>query len=252
MTIVLLTFIVPVIQLLLWASEMEGGVWNERFIDSIKNTLSIGVTAALIIVSMALLVVFGRRLLGRKQNSPLLRAASMGYAFPGTVLAVGVMIPFAFIDRELWSPIARFFGSDSEQLLLGSMAGLLIAYLIRFFSVALGPVSTSLERIKPVYQSISQTLGVTQWALVKRVYIPLMSSGILTGLLLVLVDVMKEMPATLLLRPFGAETLAVRIYALTSEGEWEQAALPSLVLVCLSILPVIIMIRRSGAASGSR
>jgi iron(III) transport system permease protein len=173
----------------------------------------------------------------------------MGYAFPGTVLAVGVMIPFTFIDREIWSPVAQWFGVasiESHQLLLGSMAGLLIAYLVRFFSVALGSVSTSMERIKPVYQSVSQTLGVSQWALVKRVYIPLMSSGILTALLLVLVDVMKEMPATLLLRPFGSETLAVRIYELTSEGEWEQAALPALVLVSLSIFPVIIMIRRSG------
>ena len=170
----------------------------------------------------------------------------MGYAFPGTVLAVGVMIPFAYIDRELGQPITRWLGVENDHVLLGSMTGLLLAYLIRFFSVALGPLSTSLERIKPVYQHISQTLGANQWSLVKRVYVPLMSSGILTALLLVLVDVMKEMPATLLLRPFGSETLAIRIYELTSEGEWEQAALPALVLVSLSILPVIIMIRRSG------
>lgn len=246
LTIVLLTFIVPVVQLVLWVVDEKDFFWDSRFFELVQNTLLIGVSAALIIVVVALMVVFGRRLLGRKQNSLWLRVASMGYAFPGTVLAVGVMIPFAFIDREIWTPVASFFNIESEHLFLGSMAGLLIAYLVRFFSVALGPVSTSIERIKPVYQNISQTLGVTQWALVKRVYIPLMSSGILTALLLVLVDIMKEMPATLLLRPFGSETLAVRIYELTSEGQWEQAALPSLVLVSLSIFPVIIMIRRSG------
>ena len=244
--VVFLTFVVPIIQLLVWVFELDTVPWGGRFFELIWNTLSIGFSAALIIVGIALLVVFGRRLLKLKQNSPWLRVASMGYAFPGTILAVGVMIPFAFIDRNLWAPIAQFFHLESEQLLLGSMAGLLIAYLIRFFSVALGPVSTSLERIRPVYQDISQTLGVTQWSLIKRVYIPMMSSGILTALLLVLVDVMKEMPATLLLRPFGSETLAVRIYEMTSEGEWEKAALPALVLVALSILPVVIMIRRTG------
>jgi iron(III) transport system permease protein len=248
--IVLFTFIVPIVQLIIWIAESDTWLLDERFLQLVQNTLLIGVSAALIIVAIALAVVFGRRLLGRKQNSILLRTASMGYAFPGTVLAVGVMIPFAFIDREIWLPIAQFFNLESEQLLLGSFAGLLIAYTIRFFSVGLGPVSTSLERIKPVYQNIAQTLGVSQWALLKRVYIPLMSSGILTALLLVLVDIMKEMPATLLLRPFGSETLAVRIYELTSEGEWKSAALPSLALVSLSILPVIIMIRRGGIKSG--
>lgn len=243
---VLIAFIIPVVQLIVWIVQLDTVWWDDRFISLIKNTLSVGIVAALIIVSIALLVVFGRRLMGQKQNSVFLRIASMGYAFPGTVLAVGVMIPLAYFDREIWLPIAQFFGLESEQLLLGSMAGLFIAYLVRFFSVALGPVSTSLERIKPVYQNISQTLGVSQWHLVRRVYVPLMSSGILTALLLVLVDIMKEMPATLLLRPFGADTLAVRIYELTSEGEWEQAALPALVLVSLSIIPVVLMVRRSG------
>jgi len=245
-TVVLLAFVIPVMQLIVWIVDAENLVWDQRFSELIKNTLVIGFSAAMIIVCVGLLVVFGRRLLGYRQNSGLLRIASMGYAFPGTVLAVGVMIPFAYIDRELGQPITRWLGVENDHVLLGSMTGLLLAYLIRFFSVALGPLSTSMERIKPVYQHISQTLGANQWSLVKRVYVPLMSSGILTALLLVLVDVMKEMPATLLLRPFGSETLAIRIYELTSEGEWEQAALPALVLVSLSILPVIIMIRRSG------
>ena len=243
--VVFLTFVVPLVQLLVWISELESGFLDQRFLELIANTLLIGLLAALIIVCVALLVVFGRRMLGHKQNSLWLRLASMGYAFPGTILAVGVMIPFAFIDRELWQPLANIFGIESEQLLLGSLGGLLLAYLIRFFSVALGPISTSMERIKPVYQHVSQTLGVTQWPMIRRVYMPMMSTGILTALLLVLVDVMKEMPATLLLRPFGSETLAVRIYELTSEGEWERAALPALVLVVLSIFPVILMIRRT-------
>jgi len=111
--------------------------------------------------------------------------------------------------------------------------------------VGLGPVQSGLERIRPQFQEVAQSLGLKPFAVIFRVYLPVLTPGLLTALLLVLVDVMKEMPATLLLRPFGWDTLAVRIYEMTSEGEWERAALPAVTLVLVSLAPVVVMIKRS-------
>jgi iron(III) transport system permease protein len=122
-----------------------------------------------------------------------------------------------------------------------------LAYIIRFFAVALGPVQAGVESIQPNYQEVAQTLGASRWRILAKVYLPLLRPGLLTAALLVFVDTLKEMPATLILRPFGWDTLAVRIFELTSEGHWIKASVPALTLVLASILPVIFMIRRSRA-----
>jgi iron(III) transport system permease protein len=243
--VVLIAFIIPVSKLVFWVFELGWQDFDSRFISLIGHTLILAASAAFVIVSLALLATYGQRIVGREKSSVIQRIALLGYAFPGTVLAVGIMIPFAYFDRQIWTPIAEYFQWHSSQFLLGSLAALLVAYIIRFFSVGFGPVSTALERIKPVYQEVSQTLGVNRWPLLRRLYIPMMSTSIFTAILLALVDIMKEMPATLLLRPFGWDTLAVRIYEMTSEGEWERAALPALVLVILSLFPVMLIIRYS-------
>jgi iron(III) transport system permease protein len=129
--------------------------------------------------------------------------------------------------------------------LVGSLSALLLAYAIRFFSVGLSPVQAALHRFKPSYEEAARSLGCNNRTMVYRVALPLISPATFTAALLVLVDVMKEMPATLLLRPFGWDTLAVRLYELTSEGEWQRAALPALCLILVSILPVIILMQRS-------
>ncbi len=243
--VVSIAFIVPVLKLIFWVVDFGWNNFDKRFISLIGHTVILATAAALIIVLWSLFAAYGRRTTGYERAPVVQRLALLGYAFPGTVLAVGVMIPLAYFDRQIWSPIAAYFQWHSPQILLGSLTALLLAYTIRFFSVAFGPVSTALERIKPVYEEVSQTLGASRWSLLRRLYTPMMSTSIITALLLVLVDVMKEMPATLLLRPFGWDTLAVRIYEMTSEGEWERAALPALVLVVLSMFPVILMIRHS-------
>ena len=244
-TVVSIAFIIPVLKLIFWVVELGWDDFDQRFISLIGHTVILASAAAIIIVLWSLLAAYGRRAAGHERALVIQRVAVLGYAFPGTVLAVGIMIPLAYFDRQIWSPIAAYFQWHSPQILLGSLTALLLAYTIRFFSVAFGPVSTALERIKPVYEEVSQTLGASRWSLLRRLYVPMMSTSIVTALLLVLVDVMKEMPATLLLRPFGWDTLAVRIYEMTSEGEWERAALPALVLVVLSMFPVILMIRHS-------
>jgi iron(III) transport system permease protein len=130
-------------------------------------------------------------------------------------------------------------------LLTGTIAALLLAYLVRFLAVAYGPIDSSLERIGSSLPEAARSLGAKPVMVMRRVYLPLLSPGILSAMLLVTVDVMKEMPATLLLRPFGWDTLAVRIYEMTSEGEWERAALPAITLVLAGLLPVILLVLRS-------
>ncbi|MDQ2076087.1 iron ABC transporter permease [Marinimicrobium sp. ABcell2] len=238
-------FAVPIVQLFLWAVAEGSEAITPRFWSLIQHTFILGGAAALATTLAALLVAYGQRLLGRHQIGGAVRLASMGYALPGAVLAVGIMIAFAFIDRQLLIPMQQLFGLTPRQLLVGSLVALILAYAIRFFSVAIGPVQAGLERIRPSYQEAAQSLGASQMRLLWRIYVPLLTPGILTAFLLVLVDTMKELPATLMLRPFGWDTLAVRVYELTGEGEWQRAALPALTLVLLSIAPVMLMIRRT-------
>lgn len=244
-----IAFVVPVFQLVLWAVAEGSAALTPRFWSLIRSTFLLGSAAALVTTFAALLVAYGQRLLGRHGVGNAVRVASMGYALPGTVLAVGIMIAFAFVDRALLMPALEMVGITPRQLLVGSLMAVILAYVIRFFSVAIGPVQAGLDRIRPSYQEAAQSLGTNQMRVLWRIYVPLLMPGILTASLLVLVDTMKELPATLMLRPFGWDTLAVRVYELTGEGEWQRAALPALTLVLLSIAPVMLMIRRTRLSS---
>lgn len=242
--VLLITFVVPVIQLIVWVIKSGLVALDIRFLRLVQHTFLLGAVSAALVSLMALLVAFGQRVWATNWLANLTRLTALGYALPGSVLAVGIMMVFAFLDRTILWPL---LGSETVtgQVLVGSLAALVMAYGIRFFSVGLGPVQSGLERIRPQFQEVAHSLGHSQWQVIRRMYLPLLTPGLMTALILVLVDVMKEMPATLLLRPFGWDTLAVRVYEMTSEGEWQRAALPALTLVLVSIIPVIIMMRRS-------
>jgi iron(III) transport system permease protein len=176
--------------------------------------------------------------------------ANLGYALPGSVLAVALMLAFSYLDNALVIPLSNLLGGAGKPLLLGSLLGLLLAYGVRFLAVAYGPLESSLARIRPSLPQASRSLGVAGVGLFTRLYLPLLLPGVLSAALLVFVDVLKEMPATLLMRPFGWDTLAVRVFEMTSEGEWARAALPALSLVLVGLLPVIVLIRRSARVVG--
>lgn len=242
-----IAFIIPVIQLLYWL--LEGGMahLDSRYWSLIRNTLLLGAMAAALTVSLAVLLALARRLQPIRRIRTAVAVANLGYALPGSVLAVGIMFAFSWIDNTLLIPFRGWLGVEQPApLLLGSLFALLLAYLIRFMAVAYGPVDTSLARIRPSLPEAAQSLGQSGWAVLRRIYLPLLLPGILSAGLLVFVDVLKEMPATLLMRPFGWDTLAVRIHGLTTEGNWQRAALPALTLVLVGLLPVIVLIRRSG------
>ncbi len=242
-----LAFVIPVGQLIYWLVNSGIHDLDSRYWGVIRNTLMLGAMAAVMTVTLATLVVLARRLQPIRRVRSAVALANLGYALPGSVLAVGIMFAFSFLDNRLIIPVSHALGVENpSQLLLGSVFALLLAYLIRFMAVAHGPLDTSLARIRPSLPEAAQSLGQTGWAVFWRVYLPLLLPGALSAALLVFVDVLKEMPATLLMRPFGWDTLAVRIYGLTAEGDWQRASLPALTLVLAGLLPVIVLIRRSG------
>ncbi|QQE88452.1 ABC transporter permease [Azotobacter chroococcum] len=246
----LCAFVVPLLQLLAWFWQRGRFDLDERYTGLILHTLYLGGCAALITVGCAMLLAFARRLVPGRTMGAAVGLANLGYALPGSVLAVSIMLAFSYLDRELVIPLSGWFGGAGKPLLLGSLAALLLAYLVRFLAVAFGPLESSLARIRPSLPEAARSLGVGGPQLFSRLYLPLLLPGTLSAALLVFVDVLKEMPATLLMRPFGWDTLAVRIFEMTSEGEWARAALPALTLVLVGLLPVIGLIRRSARQPG--
>nr|WP_255558347.1 iron ABC transporter permease [Zhongshania aquimaris] len=237
-----LAFVLPVLQLLVWAVDEGVAQLNQRFFELLQHTVLLAGLAAAITVFLALVLAFNRR---QFKRGGFFSVAQLGYALPGSVLAVGIMLSFTFMDNQVFIPVQRWLGMSPVPVLVGSIATLLAAYWIRFLAVASGPLESSLERIRPSLPEVARTLGAHGGELVWRIYLPMLRPGLLTAMVLVFVDVMKEMPATLLLRPYGWDTLAVRIYEMTAEGQWQLAALPALALVAAGLIPVVISISRS-------
>lgn len=244
-------FVIPVLQLVVWCWQRGRFDLDERYWGLILHSLSLGGLAALLTVAVALLLVFARRLTPTPAVRSAVGLANLGYALPGSVLAVAIMLAFSWLDNNAVIPLSSALGGAGKPLLLGSLGALLVAYLIRFMAVAYGPLEGALARIRPSLPEASRSLGVGGVGLFLRVYLPLLLPGALSAALLVFVDVLKEMPATLLMRPFGWDTLAVRVFEMTSEGEWARAALPALTLVLVGLFPVVGLIRRSARPTGS-
>ena len=246
----LCAFVIPILQLLAWFWQRGRFDLDERYTALITHTLYLGLMAAAITVTAALLLAFAKRMTPTKRMHALVGFANLGYALPGSVLAVAIMLAFSYLDEHAVIPLSLSFGGAGKPILLGSLSALLLAYMIRFMAVAYGPLEGALARIKPSLPESSRSLGISGLSLFRRVYLPLLLPGSLSAALLVFVDVLKEMPATLLMRPFGWDTLAVRIFEMTSEGEWARASLPALTLVLVGLLPVVLLIRRSAYRPG--
>jgi iron(III) transport system permease protein len=254
-------FLLPVAQLLYWTLTSLGGPEHEaRYPTFLFNTLTLAAVTALVAVVAAVVLVYGLRLSRSPSVTFLARLASMGYALPGSVIAVGVLVPLSFIDHRLDDFLRYTLGISSGLLLTGSMVGLVFAYLVRFLAISSQTVEASLVKITPSMDLAARSLGTSSGGVLRRIHLPLIRGGLGCAAILVFVDVMKEMPATLLLRPFGYDTLAVRIWQLTSESFWEAAALPALTIVAGGMLPVLLLLRRSqpfmgpqaSAAAGGR
>ncbi|MFT5481597.1 MAG: iron(III) transport system permease protein [Halieaceae bacterium] len=236
-------FAIPLLQLLFWVVADTAHLADRRFWGLLWRSLFLASAAALLTVGLGLLLALVRRQ-SRGYVRLGLGVVNLGYALPGSVLAVGIVMLLADVDRYAWMPLVEM-GGWQLQPLTGSIFALMFAYWVRFVAVASGPLDSGLERITPAISEVARSLGVSRWRLIWQIILPMLRPGVLTAMVLVFVDVLKEMPATLLLRPYGWDTLAVRIYAMTSEGEWQWAAMPALTLVLAGLVPVYLLMRSS-------
>ena len=248
-TPVLLGFIIPVGFLFDLALDTYSEVLNKDFYLLLFNSLLLAFVTAIFALMIALFMAYSNRNTNSVANRFMVRFVSMGYAIPGTVIAVGVLIPFAWFDNTLDAFLTEHFNISSGLLISGTIVTLIFAYLTRFLAVSINTVEAALVKIKPVMDEVAKTTGLSSGGIIKRIHIPMMRGSLLTALLLVFVDVLKELPATLILRPFNFNTLAVRTYELANEERLADAAVPALAIVLVGIIPVIMI---SNSISRSR
>ncbi|MCI4662077.1 MAG: iron ABC transporter permease [Neomegalonema sp.] len=252
---VVLGFVLPL--LVLTAMSLEGGhtLFGKRYIGYALNSLTLASIAAVLTVLVAILLAYAARLRPGPISRSANQLASLGYAVPGGVIAVGLLIPLAAFDNALDAWMREVFGISTGLLLTGSLGLLVFAYMVRFMSVALQTVEASLSKVTPSMDYAARALGETASGVLTRVHLPMLRGGLLTAGLIVFVDVMKELPATLIMRPFNFDTLAVQAYRLAADERLLQASTPSLAIVAVGLVPVLLLsreIRRSRPGSSVR
>ncbi len=234
----LLGFILPVGQLLFWVLTSAQSSLNAEFIELIFNSLSLASLAAVIALALALGLAYSKRVYNSRYLQLSVRIAAMGYAIPGTVIAVGVLIPFTWLDTQF-----NHWDNALGLMLSGSLFTVLFAYQVRFLAVSLQTVEAGLGTITPSLDQAGRSLGLSSLGVLRHIHLPLLRSSLLTAVLLVFVDVLKELPATLILRPFNFNTLAVRAYELASDERLADAGLSALMIVCVGLIPVLLLSR---------
>lgn len=235
-------FFLPAGIMLYWSVTDALGQWADLLPMAINSLVLAGVAA--------LSIVFGSTAMGYAQrviDAPWVRAASLvaglGYALPGTIIAIGVLIPLAAVDRTLFIWVRDLTGQNIGLLFTGTLAAIVLAYGARFTAVSLGAITSGLSRIKPSLDEAATLAGLRPFQIMRRIHVPLMRASVLTATLIVFVDVLKELPATLILRPFDFNTLAVRAYELASDERLIDAAPASLAIVLVGLIPVIYLNR---------
>ncbi len=239
-------FFLPVAQLGYWSVQSFAQNYDvDRYLEFLWHSLTLSGLAALLICLVVIAMVYALRRYPDSATRYAVRTATIGYALPGTVLAIGVYVPLVWLDGQLSELALHWFQLETGQLIQGTLAIMLIAYLIRFMAVSHYPIDSAMQRVTHSIDEAAMSLGVHGWAMIRTVHIPILKPGIFTAATLVFVDVMKEMPITLMTRPFGWDTLAVRIYEMTSEGQWEQAALPAVTLILAGLIPIYLFMRQT-------
>lgn len=234
-------FLIPVIILTeMMVSNFDAAV-DSRFLQYGLNTLLVGTIAGMLALVIALVMAYGVRLNPTLATRAATRIGSMGYAIPGSVIAVGVLIPFGWFDNTLDGWMRSTFGISTGLLLSGTIAALIFAYIVRFLAVSYTTVESSLSKITPNMDEAAEGLGYRFNQILRKVHMPMMSGSLFAAIILVFVDVIKELPATLIVRPFNFDTLAVQVYRLASDERLAESSGAALAIVIVGIIPVIIL-----------
>lgn len=238
--------VLPAVILFVMGAGSEQDLLSPRYLGFIRNSVTLAGIAAVVTVAAAICVGFFRRLRPGRLSDGAAYVARLGYAVPGGVIAVGLMVPFAAFDNALDGWMRSTFGVSTGLLITGSIWLLVAAYLVRFMAAALGAYEGGQSMVHANMDAAARSLGQTPLGTLRRVHLPILAPSLLTALLIVFVDVMKELPATLIMRPFNYDTLAVQAYRLASDERLGGAAVPSLVIVAMGLLPVILICRQVG------
>jgi iron(III) transport system permease protein len=252
---VVLGFLLPAALLLQLAwSDVGAGTGfpiTSRLFTLLGNSFILAGLAAVAGVLLATAMAYASRL----SRAPLVavanRAAALGYAIPGAVIAVGILVPLGRLDNWIAGGLEAAFGIKAGLLLTGSIIALIYAYLVRFLAVALQTMEAGLARVTPRMDDAARSLGATPAQALARVHAPLLAPSLAAAALLLFVDVMKELPATFALRPFNFDTLAIEAYNLAKDERLSEAALPSLAIVAIGLIPLLIVTRRYFQATRS-
>ena len=242
--LLLVVFVLPVAQLVAWSLEtIADGTTVPNLGTAAWNTVLLGVITAAVAPVIAMILVYGMRLHASRYNRAFTRLTTLGYAIPGTVIAVAVYVPLVWIDRRFVDIADSFFSQHIDLIFTGSILGLVFAYLVRFNALAFFAVESRMNHIDPKLDDAARNLGADRARVLADIHVPLLRPGLAAGALLVLVEVMKELPATALLRPLGRDTLAITVWEATKDSRLDAAALPALLIVLVGLIPVIILVR---------
>ena len=226
-------FILPILELSVWAIDHNLDFFDQTFIQTTVNTISLAIVTALICTSVCLLVSFSIRLQKNRYSKQVSSLLSLGYALPGLILAVGIIKLFTWLDKTLLV--------NTEIVLTGTLVGLVVAYIIKSYALANSSIEAGYERISSSMDDSARMLKSKGFNLLRRVHFPLLKASLLTSTLLVMSEVVKELPATLILRPFNFDTLAVSTYIYAAEERMTQAAAPAIAIVLVGLIPIIIL-----------
>jgi iron(III) transport system permease protein len=237
-------FGLPVLQLVAWSVEtVAAGLVADRLGEAVLSTLLLAVAAAAVAVVTSTAVVYGQRVAPSRLGNAAARLAAVGYAVPGSVVAVAIYVPLVWVDRRLIAAARELFGVDIGLLFTGTVLGLVGAYVVRFHAQAYFSLESRMTRIPPNLDDAARALGADRARVLADVHVPLLWPGVATAALLVAVEVIKELPATALLRPLGRDTLAILTWEATKDARFDVAALPALLIVAVGLLPVVILVR---------
>ncbi|MTH99859.1 iron ABC transporter permease [Roseibium sp. RKSG952] len=240
---VLFGFVLPLVLLLTMGLESEQNLFSNRYLHFLQNSITLAGVGALATLIAAIFIAFNQRLNPSRLSTSSAHLARIGYSVPGGVIAVGLLVPFAFFDNWVDAQARAWFGVSTGLIFTGTITVLVMAYMVRFMAAALNTLEGGLTTIKPSVDGVARTLGKSPIPMLWRVHLPILRPSVFTAMLIVFVDVMKELPATLIMRPFNFDTLAVQAHRLAADERLAGAAVPSLVIVAVGILPVILVCR---------
>ena len=235
-------FLIPAGQLLWW-SVIEAHIDWVSFLTLAWHSLYLALLAAFLAAFLALVLAYAQRFYPQRPIRASIALAAMGYALPGTIIAIGVLLPLAWLDHRINDLFIAFTWPAPGLIFSGSLVALLLVYGVRFLAVALAGIQSGLGQISPSLDEAAKGMGRSSWQVLRLIHVPLLRSSVFTALLVVFVDVLKELPATLMLRPFDFNTLAVRAYELASDEQLVSAAPASLMIVLVGLLPVLLLNR---------